>query len=69
MLKRFDPDAILFREGDPSDEVILICSGSAEVLRAKREALEIVRAPGRIRRGVPQSDGAGSPPPAARRAR
>ena len=34
MLKRFDPDAILFREGDPSDEVILIRSGSAEVLRA-----------------------------------
>jgi hypothetical protein len=34
MLKRFDPDAVLFREGDPSDEVILILSGSAEVLRA-----------------------------------
>jgi hypothetical protein len=33
MLKRFDPDAILFRQGDPSDEVILILSGSAEVLR------------------------------------
>lgn len=34
MLKRFDPDAVLFRQGDPSDEVILILSGSAEVLRA-----------------------------------
>jgi CRP/FNR family transcriptional regulator, cyclic AMP receptor protein len=33
MLKRFDPDAILFRQGDPSDAVILILSGSAEVLR------------------------------------
>jgi CRP/FNR family transcriptional regulator, cyclic AMP receptor protein len=33
MMKRFDPDAILFREGDPSDEVILIRSGSADVLR------------------------------------
>jgi CRP/FNR family transcriptional regulator, cyclic AMP receptor protein len=33
MLKRFDPDAILFRQGDPSDEVILILSGSADVLR------------------------------------
>jgi CRP/FNR family transcriptional regulator, cyclic AMP receptor protein len=34
MRKRFDPDAVLFRQGDPSDEVILILSGSAEVLRA-----------------------------------
>ena len=33
MLKHFDPDAILFRQGDPSDEVILIRSGSADVLR------------------------------------
>jgi len=33
MLKQFDPDAILFRQGDPSDDVILILSGSAEVLR------------------------------------
>jgi hypothetical protein len=33
MRKHFDPDAILFRQGDPSDEVILILSGSAEVLR------------------------------------
>jgi CRP/FNR family cyclic AMP-dependent transcriptional regulator len=33
MLKHFDPDAILFRQGDPSDDVILILSGSAEVLR------------------------------------
>jgi hypothetical protein len=33
MLKRFDPDAILFHQGDPSDSVILILSGSAEVLR------------------------------------
>jgi CRP-like cAMP-binding protein len=33
MLKRFDPDAVLFRQGDPSDEVILILSGSADVLR------------------------------------
>jgi CRP/FNR family transcriptional regulator, cyclic AMP receptor protein len=34
MQKRFDPDAILFCEGDPSDAVILILSGSADVLRA-----------------------------------
>ncbi len=34
MLKHFDPDAILFAEGDPSAEVILILSGSADVLRA-----------------------------------
>ena len=33
MLKRFDPDAVLFRQGDPSDQVILILSGSADVLR------------------------------------
>jgi CRP/FNR family transcriptional regulator, cyclic AMP receptor protein len=33
MLKHFDPDAILFRQGDPSDDVILILSGSADVLR------------------------------------
>ena len=33
MPKRFDPDAILFRQGDPSDLVILIVSGSADVLR------------------------------------
>jgi CRP/FNR family cyclic AMP-dependent transcriptional regulator len=33
MLKHFDPDAILFRQGDPSDHVILIVSGSADVLR------------------------------------
>ena len=33
MLKRFDPDTALFRQGDPSDDVILILSGSAEVLR------------------------------------
>ncbi|MEM7025233.1 MAG: cyclic nucleotide-binding domain-containing protein [Pseudomonadota bacterium] len=33
MLKRFDPEAILFQQGDPSDHVILILSGSAEVLR------------------------------------
>ena len=33
MRKRFDPDAVLFRQGDPSDEVILMLSGSAEVLR------------------------------------
>jgi hypothetical protein len=33
MRKRFDRDAVLFRQGDPSDEVILILSGSAEVLR------------------------------------
>jgi CRP/FNR family cyclic AMP-dependent transcriptional regulator len=33
MLKHFDPDAILFRQGDPSDDVILIVSGSADVLR------------------------------------
>jgi CRP/FNR family cyclic AMP-dependent transcriptional regulator len=33
MLKRFDPGAVLFRQGDPSDDVILIQSGSADVLR------------------------------------
>jgi hypothetical protein len=33
MQKRFDPDAVLFRQGDPSDHVILILSGSADVLR------------------------------------
>jgi hypothetical protein len=33
MLKRFDPDEILFRQGDPSDFAILIRSGSADVLR------------------------------------
>lgn len=33
MLKRFDPDAVLFRQGDPSDVAILIRSGSADVLR------------------------------------
>jgi CRP/FNR family transcriptional regulator, cyclic AMP receptor protein len=33
MLKQFDPDANLFRQGDPSDDVILILSGSADVLR------------------------------------
>jgi CRP/FNR family cyclic AMP-dependent transcriptional regulator len=33
MLKRFDRDEILFRQGDPSDFAILILSGSAEVLR------------------------------------
>jgi CRP/FNR family transcriptional regulator, cyclic AMP receptor protein len=33
MLKRFDSGATLFRQDDPSDEVILILSGSAEVLR------------------------------------
>jgi CRP/FNR family transcriptional regulator, cyclic AMP receptor protein len=33
MMKRFDPGAVLFRQGDASDEVILIVSGSAEVLR------------------------------------
>jgi CRP/FNR family cyclic AMP-dependent transcriptional regulator len=37
MQKHFDPDAILFRQGDPSDEVILIVSGSAEVLRETGE--------------------------------
>jgi CRP-like cAMP-binding protein len=33
MLKRFDSDEVLFRQGDPSDFVILILSGSADVLR------------------------------------
>ncbi|MEM7022474.1 MAG: cyclic nucleotide-binding domain-containing protein [Pseudomonadota bacterium] len=33
MRKHFDRDAILFRQGDPSDNVILIISGSADVLR------------------------------------
>ncbi len=33
MPKRFDPDAVLFRQGDPSDHVILMLSGSADVLR------------------------------------
>lgn len=33
MLKRFKPDEILFRQGDPSDFAILILAGSADVLR------------------------------------
>jgi CRP/FNR family transcriptional regulator, cyclic AMP receptor protein len=33
MLKRFERDDILFRQGDPSDFAILIRSGSADVLR------------------------------------
>lgn len=33
MLKRFETDEVLFREGDPSDFAILIHSGSADVLR------------------------------------
>jgi CRP/FNR family transcriptional regulator, cyclic AMP receptor protein len=33
MLKRFEKDDILFRQGDPSDFAILIRSGSADVLR------------------------------------
>lgn len=34
MLKRFEPDEILFRQGDESDFAVLIISGQAEVLRA-----------------------------------
>jgi CRP/FNR family transcriptional regulator, cyclic AMP receptor protein len=37
MPKHFDPEAILFRQGDPSDHVILILSGSADVLRETGE--------------------------------
>jgi CRP/FNR family cyclic AMP-dependent transcriptional regulator len=33
MPMHFDLDAVLFRQGDPSDHVILIVSGSADVLR------------------------------------
>jgi hypothetical protein len=33
LLKRFEPGDILFRQGDPSDHVVLIRSGRADVLR------------------------------------
>jgi CRP-like cAMP-binding protein len=33
LLKRFQPGDILFRQGDPSDHVVLVRSGHAEVLR------------------------------------
>lgn len=33
LLKRFQPGDILFRQGDPSDHVVLLRSGHAEVLR------------------------------------
>ncbi len=33
LLKRFQPGDILFRQGDPSDHVVLVRSGQAEVLR------------------------------------
>jgi CRP/FNR family cyclic AMP-dependent transcriptional regulator len=33
LLKRFAPGDILFRQGDPSDHVVLVRSGQAEVLR------------------------------------
>jgi CRP/FNR family transcriptional regulator, cyclic AMP receptor protein len=33
LLKRFQPGDILFRQGDPSDHVVLVRSGYAEVLR------------------------------------
>jgi CRP-like cAMP-binding protein len=33
LLKRFEPGDILFRQGDPSDHVVLVRSGQAEVLR------------------------------------
>jgi CRP/FNR family cyclic AMP-dependent transcriptional regulator len=33
MLKHFDPDEVLFRQGDPSDFAFLVLSGSADVLR------------------------------------
>ena len=37
MLKRFDPDEVLFRQGDPSDFAFLVHSGSADVLREAGE--------------------------------
>jgi CRP/FNR family transcriptional regulator, cyclic AMP receptor protein len=33
LLKRFQPGDVLFRQGDPSDHVVLVRSGCAEVLR------------------------------------
>jgi CRP/FNR family transcriptional regulator, cyclic AMP receptor protein len=33
LLKRFRPGDVLFRQGDPSDHVVLVRSGQAEVLR------------------------------------
>jgi CRP-like cAMP-binding protein len=33
LLKRFQPGDVLFRQGDPSDHVVLVRSGRAEVLR------------------------------------
>jgi CRP-like cAMP-binding protein len=33
LLKRFQPGDVLFRQGDPSDHVVLLRSGHAEVLR------------------------------------
>jgi CRP-like cAMP-binding protein len=33
LLKRFQPGDVLFRQGDPSDHVVLVRSGHAEVLR------------------------------------
>jgi CRP/FNR family cyclic AMP-dependent transcriptional regulator len=33
LLKRFEPGDVLFRQGDPSDHVVLVRSGHAEVLR------------------------------------
>jgi CRP/FNR family transcriptional regulator, cyclic AMP receptor protein len=33
LLKRFEPGDVLFRQGDPSDHVVLIRAGAAEVLR------------------------------------
>jgi CRP/FNR family transcriptional regulator, cyclic AMP receptor protein len=33
LLKRFEPGDFLFRQGDPSDHVVLVRSGRAEVLR------------------------------------
>jgi CRP/FNR family transcriptional regulator, cyclic AMP receptor protein len=33
MLKHFEPDEVLFRQGDPSDFAFLILAGSADVLR------------------------------------
>ena len=39
LLKRFAPGDILFRQGDPSDHVVLVRSGQADVLREVGEDL------------------------------
>ena len=44
LLKRFQPGDILFRQGDPSDHVVLVRSGHAEVLREVGEDCNLLGA-------------------------